>query len=82
MFEAILKRRYGEVEGDRIIHVLKIYSAGAHTRYHSRTGEKYYQRRAPYPATIVGFSLRQIMSLARKIARMKNNGETQLHRKS
>ena len=37
-FEAILKRRYGEVEGDRIMHVLKIYSAGAHTRYHSRTG--------------------------------------------
>ena len=73
-YEAKLRKKYGAATAKKIMQVLHQQGAARTTKYHSKNGEKYIQRRSPYPATLAAYSLRQIMSLARKLARRKNQG--------
>ena len=74
-FAGALQRRYGKDTAIKIMGILKFYRAGELVgRTHK--GKNFYQRRSPYPALLRGFSLRQIITLARKYARRKNDGGT------
>ena len=74
-FEGALKRRYGEKTAADIMFTIRFYRAGELVGK-TRKGKNFYQRRSPYPALLQGYSLRQIMSLAREYARLKNDGVT------
>ena len=69
-FIRMLTRNYGKEQTSNIMDVLKEYGTGAETT--TRRGKITMQTRGKYPAYVADYSLRLIMSLARKVAKYYN----------
>ena len=69
-FIRMLTRNYGKEQTSNIMDVLKEYGTGAEAT--TRRGKITMQTRGKYPAYVADYSLRLIMSLARKVAKYYN----------
>ena len=70
-FIRMLTRNYGKDQAYEIMAVLKEYGTGAEAT--TRKGKTTMQTRGRYPAHVAEYSLRLIMSLARKVAKYYND---------
>ena len=69
-FIRVLTRNYGKEQASNIMTVLKEYGTGTETT--TRKGKAAMQTRGRYPPYVRDYSLRQIMLLARKVAKYYN----------